>query len=142
MPRVTASLAHPMHSSTRPSTKHSRPQYFCSSFSGCLNFLQTQATRIDTSHPVSTKKLTTLPPTHPGRYSPFPTTCVPSFAASPFGPAPTAMGATVSGRGRAFSCKMVLFMVRVALHVSLPPLCRLSPCRPFFLLLPVVPDLA
>ena len=82
-PRVTASLARPMHSSACPSTEHSRPQYFRRSFSGRLHLLQTRAARINTTDPVLTKKLTMLPPTHPGRYSPFPTACVPSFIARP-----------------------------------------------------------
>ena len=52
--RVTASLARPMHSSARPSTEHSRPQYFCSSFSGRLNLLQMVATvRFPSESPLS-----------------------------------------------------------------------------------------
>ena len=81
VPRVTASLPRPMHLSAHPSTEHSRPQYFPSSSFGRPHFFQTRVAKIDTPDPVSTKKLITLPATCPGRYSRFPTACVPSFAA-------------------------------------------------------------
>ena len=73
VPRVTVSRALHRHSSARPSTEHSRPQYLVSSSSARPHFLHVRAARMDTPDPVSTRKLTPFPSIRPGRYSPFPT---------------------------------------------------------------------
>ena len=95
VPRVTASLARPMDSSVGPSTEHSQLQYFLSSSSRHPHFFKTRVVKIDTTDPVSPKKLTKLPATHPGRYSPFPTAYIPSFAVPLLGPASIVTPATV-----------------------------------------------
>ena len=81
VPRVMVSLVLPKHSSARPSTEHSRPQYLVSSSSARPHFFQVRAARIDTPDPVSTRKLTLFPSIPPGRYSPFPTITISSVAA-------------------------------------------------------------
>ena len=67
VPKVTVSLVLPRHSSARPSTEHSHPQYLVSSSSARPHFLQVRAARIDTPDPVSTRKLTLFPSIRPGR---------------------------------------------------------------------------
>ena len=67
VPRVTVSRALPRHSSARPSTEHSRPQYLVSSSSVRPHFLHVRAARMDTPDPVSTRKLTPFPPIRPRR---------------------------------------------------------------------------
>ena len=94
VPKVTVSLVLPRHSSTRPSTEHSRPQYLVSSPSARPHFLQVRAARIDTLDPVSTRKLTLFPLIHPGRYTPFPNITVSSVAAPSWGPASIVTAAT------------------------------------------------
>ena len=60
VPRVTVSRALPRHSSARPSTEHSGPQYLVSPSSARPHFLHVRAAKMDTPDPVSTRKLTLL----------------------------------------------------------------------------------
>ena len=67
VPRVTVNRALPRHSSARPSTEHRRPQYRVSSSSVRPHSFHLRAARMDTPDPVSTRKLTPLPPIFPRR---------------------------------------------------------------------------
>ena len=67
VPRVMVSRALHRHSSARPFTEHSCPQYLVSSSSVRPHFLQVRAARMDTPDPVSTRKLTPFPPIRPRR---------------------------------------------------------------------------
>ena len=75
VPRVTVSRALPRHSSARPSTEHSRPQYLVSLSPARPHFLHVRAAKMNTPDPVSTRK------------RPFPTVTDSSVAAPSWGPA-------------------------------------------------------
>ena len=117
VPRVTASLARPIHWNARPFKEHSRPQYFCNTSAG--SSCQDRHPR-----PVSTRKLTKLPPMHPGRYSPFLTTSVPFFAAPPSHPA--VMAATVRFRSDGPQSRWGILVQNGPFH----GMCG-TPCQPF-----------